>query len=184
MREPGVRRLAGVALLDHELLGKGPGDGGEGVRLGHGRLCGVDGRGAAPGARAALRRSHGGAAVVGRRGREGVCVRHEVLFARRASRPAADARRGRRRRVPDPHGVLRQGRAGHGRARHRGGGRHGLRGADVRHRAAGGPQHARGLLALRAVRAPWQAPAATWRAPFSPARAAWARRFPTRATWA
>ncbi|WP_072354155.1 ADP-ribosylglycohydrolase family protein [Olsenella sp. kh2p3] len=38
--------------------------------------------------------------------------------------------------------------AGRGRAGRRGGGRHGLRGADVRHRAAGGAEHEGGLLAL------------------------------------
>lgn len=42
--------------------------------------------------------AHGGAAVVGRRGRARVRLRHEVLLARRASRPAADARRWRARR--------------------------------------------------------------------------------------
>ena len=152
MREPGVHGLAGLAPLDHGILGKGPGDRGAGVRVGNRRVCRVDGRGASPGARAALRRAHGGAAVLGRGGRAGVRVRHAVLLARRPSRPAADARGGRRRRVPDPHGLLRRRRArggGAGRGRGRG---DGLDGTDVRHRAAGGAEHEGGLLALRAER--------------------------------
>ena len=55
MREPSVHGLAGLAPLDHELLGKGPGDGGAGVRAGNWGVRLVDGRGAASGAHAALR---------------------------------------------------------------------------------------------------------------------------------
>ena len=152
LREPGVQRLAGLAPLDHGILGKGAGDRGAGVRAGHGRVCGVDGRGAQGGEDPPLRRAHGGAAVLGRGGRAGVRLRHEVLLARRASRPAADARGGRRRRVPDPHGVLRRRRArggGAGRGRGRG---DGVCLPHLRHRAAGGAEHEGGLLALRAER--------------------------------
>lgn len=91
MRELGVHGLAGLATLNHGILGKGSGDRGEGVRAGRGHVCRVDGREAAPGARAALRRAHGGSAVLGRGGRAGVRLRHEVLLARHPSRPAADA---------------------------------------------------------------------------------------------
>lgn len=44
LREPGVNRLAGVALLIHELLGQGAGDRGAGVRAGDRCLCRVDGQ--------------------------------------------------------------------------------------------------------------------------------------------
>ena len=79
MRELGVHGLAGLATLNHGILGKGSGDRGEGVRAGRGHVCRVDGREAAPGARAALRRAHGGSAVLGREWRAGVRLRHEVF---------------------------------------------------------------------------------------------------------
>lgn len=89
--------LARLVLLDHELLGKGAGDRDSRVRPGNRGFRGVARRGASPGSRASLRRARGGASVVGRRGRARVRIRHAALLSRRASRPAAYARRERAR---------------------------------------------------------------------------------------